>query len=309
MRIVLAFDGELLVSPVPGSGITGQREAVACVVEAMDGLLLAGHELVIVHGNAPQVGYVLLRGEAARHIVHTLPLDICGADTQGATGYMLQQALHNWFERQGIHRQVATVLTQVVVEDNKPVSEPAHKGIGPFFDYDRAQGYEMTRGWEFELVTGHGYQRVVPCLTPSRVVEAGLIKRLSQLGVLVICAGGGGIPVRADVTGNLVGVEAVVDKSQTATLLAQELEAEALIFVSAMEKIARGLIANRPNRLLKVDITMVDNYLQRRPALEDGWRNKLIASANFLLSGGKDAFIVAPEQLKELNTYFQKGKR
>jgi len=269
----------------------------------MDGLLLAGHELVIVHGNAPQVGYVLLRGEAARHIVHTLPLDICGADTQGATGYMLQQALHNWFERHGITREVATVITQVVVEDEATPSEPAHKGIGPYFDYDRAQGYEMTRGWAFELVTGHGYQRVVPCLTPRRVVEAELIGRLSQLGVLVICAGGGGIPVRADEGGNLVGVEAVVDKAHTATLLAQEIKAEALIFVSAMEKIARGLTEDRPNRLLRLDKVKVDNYLQRRPAIDDGWRNKLVASANFLFAGGKDAFIVALEQLKDVDSY------
>jgi carbamate kinase len=188
---VVALDGDVLVPVDSRKGIPGQLETIANVAGHLGALVKNGHRLVITHGNASQVGYMLLRGEVARHVIHSLPLDICGADTQGATGYMLQQALCNWFSRHGLDQEVTTLVTQVVVGEPAPPGAPCTKGIGPFFDWERAQALINNHKWEFDMVPGHGYQRIVPCLTPKKIVEARSIRNLFDNGAVVICAGGG----------------------------------------------------------------------------------------------------------------------
>jgi carbamate kinase len=297
VKLVIAVDGDLLVSANSGQGMQEQMDAIIRMTDQIGRLVAGGHKLILTHGNASQVGFVLLRGEAARHVVHSLPLDICGADTQGATGYMLQQALKNWLSHQNLQIEVATIITQVIVDDSAPVGAPCTKGIGPFFDMGRAQSVKIERGWELDLVPGQGYQRVVPCMTPKEIIEANSIRFLLDHGVIVICAGGGGIPVRVDEGGELNGVEAVVDKAYTSVLLAQEIGTDTIVFVSPWEKIINIFDLRIDDPLKQLNIAEFEMLIDAHKEMEDTMLHKLIASRNFLIDGGRSVLIIPPDQL------------
>lgn len=297
MKLVIAIDGDLLVTADPDQGMQGQKDSISQIVARLGVLLDNGHELVIVHGNAPQVGYMLLRGEAARHVVHSLPLDICGADTQGATGYMLQQAISNWLRRHEIEKDIGTLITQVEVNSADLVSAPYTKGIGPYFNWERVQAHQRNRGWEFKLFPGLGYQRVVPGLMPRRVIEAALVRHMLERNAIVICAGGGGIPVRSNEAGDLVGVDAVVDKAYTCVLLAQEITCDLIIFVSPRDRIVGSYDLNLAKGLQDIDLEKIDSLIMGHE-MEDTMRHKLIASKQYLQQGGdKTVLILPPDQL------------
>lgn len=297
MKVVVVLDGQLLLPQNVSLGIAGQKEASIRLAGLIGEMVNAGHELVITHGNGPQVGNMLFRAEVARHAVYALPLDICGADTQGATGYLLQQALHNWLRQRNIEKEIATVVTQVVVNGADLAAAGLTKGIGPFFDQQRAQAYESSRGWCFVMVPGHGYQRAVPALAPQRIVEGNTIRYLLERGVIVICAGGGGIPVRVDPQGQFVGVEAVIDKAYTAALLAHEIGAETIVFVSPWERIERTFSESVLNGLTCIPLSALKELIAQRSDLAEAIRAKLLASQLFLERGGQSVLIVSPEQL------------
>ena len=220
MKIVVALDGHLLLPQDARVGISGQKEAAVRIAGVLGEMVKAGHELVVTHGNGSQVGNMLFRAEVARHAVYALPLDVCGADTQGATGYLLQQALHNWLLQQGIEQEITTIVAQVIVDEGDLEAANLTKGVGPYFDQQRAQAYENSRGWDFMLIPGHGYQRVVPALLPKRIVEINSIRYLLERGVIVICTGGGGVPVQVDAQGVLHGTD--LDESTRAKLVASQ---------------------------------------------------------------------------------------
>jgi carbamate kinase len=240
---------------------------------------------------------MLFRAEMARDAVYALPLDVCGADTQGATGYLLQQALRNWLLRQGLTRDVTTVVTQVIVDGEDPACLADGKGIGPFFDQDRARAYEKSRGWQFMMIPGHGFQRTVPALLPKKVIEANSIRYLLDREVVVICAGGGGVPVNARAEEQLAGVEAVVDKAHTATLLAQEIGAEIVVFVSAWSVIERAFPNSTLDGVTCLPRSGLNEFLEHRTRLEPSLRTKLMASQQFFENGGQSVLLVSPEQL------------
>lgn len=297
MKIVVALDGHVLLPQDAKGGISGQKEAAFGIAGVLGEMVKAGHKLVVTHGNGPQVGNMLFRAEMARHAVYGLPLDVCGADTQGATGYLLQQALHNWLIKQGVEQEIITIVTQVVVEEEDPAHTSLTKGIGPYFDQQRAQAYENSRNWHFVLVPGHGYQRVVPALLPKRIVEINSIRYLLERGAIVICTGGGGVPVRVDARGQLVGVEAVIDKAHTATHLAREIGAKTIVFVSPWERIERTFAGSIFNGLICIPHSGLKELVEQRRDLDESTRAKLVASQEFLESGGKSVAIVSPEQL------------
>lgn len=297
MKIVVALDGQLLLPPNVSLGISGQKEASVRLAGLIGEMVIAGHKLVITHGNGPQVGNMLFRAEVARHAVYALPLDICGADTQGATGYLLQQALYNWLRQRNLEKEIATVVTQVAVNEDELASAGLIKGIGPFFDQQRAQAYENTRNWKFVMIPGRGYQRAVPALLPQRIVEVNTIRCLLEQGMIVICAGGGGVPVRVDAQGRLVGVEAVIDKAHTAALLAHEIGADTIVFVAPWERIERTFTESVINGLTCFPLSALDQLIEQRSNMEESIRTKLAASRQFLKQGGQSVLIVSPEQL------------
>jgi carbamate kinase len=297
VNFIVSLDGDLLVSADPNHGMLGQMKAITYITNQLGKLVLAGHKLAITHGNAPQVGFMLLRGEAARHVVHPLPLDICGADTQGATGYMLQQSLRNWLDHQQDDTGVVALVTQVIVGEPTQTGAPRTKGIGPYFEHSRAQALEKSRGWELGMISGQGFQRIVPCLTPKRIIEANAIRYLFDHGMIVICSGGGGIPVMLDDANNIIGVEGVVDKAYTAFLLLSELKAKMVIFVSPWERIVNAFDFALENGLHRISLSDLDGLIERRPVIEDTMWHKIIASRNYLKNGGKSVLIVPPDQL------------
>jgi carbamate kinase len=299
MRIIVAIDGELLVSSETDSSIAGQRDQIHWMIENLGPLLAAEHEFVIIHGNAPQVGFVLLRSEIASHAVYALPLDICGADTQGATGYLLQQAIRNWTQQHNLDKEVVTVVTQVLVDWNTSAVEKPTRGIGPYFDREKAQLYASSRNWQFVLMAGQGYRRAVPALRPVHVLETHTIERLLNKSTIVICAGGGGIPVRSDESGQLHGVEAVVDKAFTAQLLATEIAAEAIVFVttqSSLETMLKRPLDSQPECL---SIDQIRQFMaQHQEELSDDIKTKLMAGYGFLHSTGAWVLITGPGALQ-----------
>lgn len=306
MRIVISIDGDLLVPRNQSLGISGQREEIARVVESLSGLLAGPHEIVITHGNAPQIGYMLLRSEVASHVVHNLPLDVCGSDTQGATGYLLQQAIGNCLRERKAVKDIATLVTQVLVDVQDPAFNQPTRGIGPFFDRDKAQMYTTSRSWVFALTPGRGYRRAVPSLMPLRVIEASSVRRLVDRETIVICAGGGGVPVVEDRCGQLVGVDAVVDKAFTASLLAAEIGAEAILFVSWCEHLEQTLQISmncKPHPLALEDL---DRYIQLARDLDPDLANKLKAGRMFLERGGKSV-LIAPAGKLEPRPQFEPG--
>jgi carbamate kinase len=298
VKIVVSIDGDLLLPKDVQRGIEGQKETIAQVVCPLGELIAHGYDLVITHGNSGQVGFVLFRAMAASHIIHTLPLDICGADTQGATGYMLQQELNNWLAGRGIHKPVSTIITQAIVEKPELSVSPAAKGIGPFFDSEKTHAYQDFQGWDFRLVPGHGYQRLVPCLRSTGVVEAKSIRFLVEQGVIVICAGGGGIPVIRDDQGVLKSIEAVSDKAFTAALLAREIGAQHVIFISPWERIAKTFDLAAPAGYHHYHLTDLDSLIDSASGLEETMLYKLEAIKGYIHHGEEKVWMLPPSQLE-----------
>ena len=298
MKVIITIDGELLVSGIASQGLQGQKETVEKIVDSLAHIIQTDHKIILVHGNGPQVGNMLFRGEIASHAVHPVPLDVCGADTQGATGYFIQQSVRNLLRQADVKREVTAVVTQVVVDETDPELTAPIKGVGPYFDAEKAQKYGKTRGWEFIMVPGRGQQRAVPALLPRKILEINSIRCLMETGTIVICAGGGGIPVHYDAQGKLTGVEAVVNKSHTTTLLANEVAADTIVFVSQWEKIEQAFPHSAKDGFTQFTLTELNNYLEhRKDELTNSMYLKLVASSNYLQTGGQSIWIIPAEQL------------
>jgi carbamate kinase len=228
--IVILVDGEVLADSRE-STIDQQKGCAGILAEGLKPILSSELNIAVLHGNKPQVGYVLFRSELASHMLHPIPLDVCGADTQGATGYMLSQALQNEVRKNKTNRQVMSVLAQTVVNADSEFFNKSDKSIGPWMDYERAEQRRQTYGWQIVEEAGYGFRRAVPSPPPIEILEIEGIKQLIDSGTIVITAGGGGIPVIINNQGVLEGVEAVVDTDQVASMLAHQLGAKVMLIV------------------------------------------------------------------------------
>lgn len=260
--IVIAIGGNSLIEDPKHVTIESQYEAARKTAAHIARLVQSGHRVVIAHGNGPQVGYVLLRSEIAKDLLHEVPLDSCVADTQGAIGYQLQMALYNELAQLNVHRPVVTVVTQVEVADDDPSFNKPTKPIGSFLSAEEAEARKINDGWNVMEDAGRGYRRVVPSPKPVRIVELDSIRSLLESGSIVIAAGGGGIPVVKDEHGLLHGKEAVIDKDLAAALLAKELHADLFVISTAVEKVF--LNWGKPNQKSLDTITVEEakEYIQ-----------------------------------------------
>jgi len=254
--------------------------------------------VVITHGNGPQVGFILLRSELASHVLHTVPLDSCGADTQGAIGYMIQQSLYNEFLKRGMRKQAVTVVTQVVVDKDDPAFQNPTKPIGPFYTEEEAKRLAAERGWVVKDDAGRGWRRVVPSPIPQEIVEQEAIKALIEQGFVVIGVGGGGIPVVRQEDGSLRGVEAVIDKDYASSLLASGIGADLFLISTAVEKVA--LNYGQPNQvwLDRMTVAEAKRYLAEGHFPPGSMGPKIEAIIQFLERGGKEAIITSPENIE-----------
>ena len=295
---VVAIGGNSLIKDKEHQTVPDQFATTRETCVHIASMIEQGWDVVITHGNGPQVGFVLLRSELASHVLHTVPLDSCGADTQGSIGYMIQQSLYNEFLKRGMKKRAVTVVTQVVVDKDDPAFQNPTKPIGPFYTEEEAKRLAAERGWIVRDDAGRGWRRVVPSPIPREIVEQEAIKALIEQGFVVIGVGGGGIPVVRQEDGSLRGVEAVIDKDYASSLLASGIGADLFLISTAVEKVA--LNYGKPNQVWLDRMTLAEakRYLSEGHFPPGSMGPKIKAIIQFLEKGGKEALITSPENIE-----------
>lgn len=264
------------------------RRAMASVAELTD----RGYRVVLTHGNGPQVGTIMLQQAAAETSegIPAMPMDVAGAMSQGQLGYMMQQCLQNELRSRGRPWPVATVVTQMVVDPNDPAFQNPTKPVGPFYGKEEAEELR-AKGYTVIEDSGRGYRRVVPSPKPVAIAEIYAISTLINSGALVISAGGGGVPVVRDESGDLRGVEAVIDKDLGASLLAQKLEADRLLILTDVEKVSINFRKPNQQELHELSVADAKRYLAEGQFGTGSMGPKVQAAVDFVEGGGKQAII------------------
>ena len=296
---VIAIGGNSLITDAEHKSVADQYEAAGETGHHIAGLIANGWDVAVTHGNGPQVGFILRRSELSSHELHEVPLDVCGADTQGAIGYALQQNLRNDFVAKGIEKSVATVVTQVEVDSSDPAFADPSKPIGSFMEEAEAFRRRDEDGWDVVEDAGRGWRRVVASPHPKRVIELDVVKQLLDAGVVVITVGGGGIPVISNEDGDLVGVAAVIDKDLASALLAELIDADLLIISTAVEKVALNFGTPEERWVDEFTLAELKQYLDEGVHFAEGsMAPKMRAVVQFLENGGKQALITDPQNIE-----------
>lgn len=296
-RVVVAIGGNSLITDAAHQSVEDQYLAAAETDHHIADLVEQGLEVVVTHGNGPQIGFVMRRSELSRHELHEVPMDVCGANTQGTIGYLLQQNLQNDLRERGVDRGVVTVVTQVEVDPADPAFDVPTKPVGSFLSEEDA-AERRAEGWHLMEDANRGWRRVVASPQPRRIVELDAIRSLLAAGFVVIGVGGGGVPVAPDADGNLRGLPAVIDKDLAGAMLAHQLDADLLLISTSVEKVA--LDFGRPEQRWIDEMTLE----QARGYLADGTHfaagsmgPKMAAVVAFLDGGGAEAIITDPPNI------------
>ncbi len=297
--IVIALGGNSLIRPTEKGTVEEQYANLQQTSEQLLELLSSGNRVVITHGNGPQVGNLLLASEAARNIVPPLPLDVCGAATQGLMGFMIQQTLANGLRERGLKHNITTVVTQVIVDKDDPAFKNPSKPIGPFYDLNEAQKLRQERGWEIIEDAKRGYRRVVPSPKPVNIQQARIIESMLDAGEIVIAVGGGGIPSVREKNGSLRGVEAVIDKDYASSRLAIDINADILLILTAVEKVYRDFGHPSQKALDNLNLNEAKQLLAEGHFGKGSMEPKIRAAIEFLQESGeqgqREVIITLPE--------------
>jgi len=296
---VVAVGGNALIKDKAHKTVGDQFDAAKETMGHIVDMIEKGWDVVVTHGNGPQVGFILRRSEIAKNELHEVPLDYCGADTQGAIGYMFQKALHNEFQRRGIKKDSATVITQTIVSQEDPAFQNPSKPIGSFMEEADAKQREANEGWTVVEDAGRGWRRVVPSPLPKEIVEAPVIDALINAGIIVVGVGGGGIPVVESEDGTIKGVDAVIDKDFGSSLLAVNINADLFVISTAVEKVALNF--NTPDEVWLDQMTVAEakQYIKEGHFKPGSMLPKVQAIIKYLEAGGKKALITDPEHIGE----------
>jgi len=297
---VVAIGGNSLIKDEKRKSVVDQYEAAKETTFHIADMIEAGWDVAIGHGNGPQVGFILRRSEIAAKVegMHEVPLDVCGADSQGAIGYALQQTLQNELYRRGIRKPVATVVTQVLVDKDDPAFKHPTKPIGSFMDESEAKRREVEMSWSVVEDAGRGWRRVVASPLPKEVVELDAVKCLIDSGTVVITVGGGGIPVIDVGDHEYQGVAAVIDKDFASSLLARLIGADLFLISTAVEKVALDFGKPDQKWLDRMTLAEARQYLAEGTHFAKGsMAPKIQAIIWFLENGGKQALITNPENI------------
>ena len=298
-KIVVALGGNALIRAGEAGTLEEQRRRISRAMAQTADLVTSGFAVVITHGNGPMVGQLLLQMECARATVPPMPLFMCDADSEGGLGYLIQQCLVNELHRRGLKRGVVTVVTQVLVSRDDPGFKAPDKPIGPWYPAAEARRLKTERGWRLVEDAGRGWRRVVPSPRPVTIIEQDIISYLLRGGIIVIAAGGGGVPVIRLANGELRGVEAVIDKDRASAVLAREISADLLIFLTAVDYVYLdyGKPGQRP--LTALNCTEARKYLQDGHFAPGSMGPKMESALDFLSRGGKRVLITEPESLAD----------
>lgn len=294
---VIAVGGNSLIKDETHRTVADQYEAGRESMHHIADMIEAGWKVVISHGNGPQVGFIYRRSELSLHELHPVPMDFCGADTQGAIGYMFTRALYNEFLQRGLDKKAVAIVTQTVVDRNDPGFQNPSKPIGSFMDETTAKEHAAKQGWVVVEDSGRGWRRVVPSPSPRRIVEAEQIRTLIAAGFVVVGVGGGGIPVVELEDGSLLGVEAVIDKDFGSALLANMIQADLFIISTAVEKVAINFKKPGEKWLDHLTLAEAKQYMAEGHFAKGSMLPKIQAIIRFLESGGKEALITNPENI------------
>ena len=297
--VVVAIGGNSLIVDSSQPDVLHQWDAVRETCRHLADLIEDGWKLVITHGNGPQVGFILRRNELAKDVVHSTPLDIIVADTQGSIGYMLQQAFKNELYRRGIRMPIISVVTQVLVKRDDPAFDNPTKPIGGFMDEAEAREME-TQGWQVVEDAGRGWRRVVASPKPLRVIEEDSIRTLLNAGNVVIAGGGGGIPVVHNSEGELreiQGIYAVIDKDRSSALMAQRLNADLFVVSTGVEQVALNFNTPQQETLKEVSVEKLEQHMKDGHFAPGSMLPKIEAVLDFAWQSGNSAVITNPPNL------------
>ncbi len=257
-----------------------------------------GYEMVIVHGNGPQVGNIWIQMQEASTKIPPFSLDVCGAMSEGSMGYMLQRSLTNQLHLHGIKKGVVTLITQVVVDPNDPLFHKPTKPIGPFYPLYLAEWFRRERRWHMVEDSGRGWRKVVPSPRPIQVVEEAVIRRLLEVGSVVIAAGGGGIPVYLSKDEHLEGIEAVIDKDRTSSLLARSIGAELFIILTQVSQVYLHYGTPQQEALRELSVEQARDYLRQGEFPPGSMGPKIESAIEFIEARGGEVLITSAEELR-----------
>jgi carbamate kinase len=291
MKVLVSLGGNAILKRGQKGTAEEQETNVQNTAKHLATLLRKGERIAITHGNGPQVGNILLQNEIAKDKLPPMPLDVCGAESQGMIGYMLQRALRSELESEGSKIPVATIVTQTLVDAEDRAFKNPTKPVGPFYSAKEAQQLRESKGWHMISDSGRGYRRVVPSPTPLDIIEKETIIRLFEIGTVVISVGGGGVPVIREKNGNLRGVEAVLDKDRTAALLAKTLGVETLLILTDVERVFINYGKPDQKALDRMTVQDCRKYLSEGQFPEGSMGPKIESAVSFL-SGSKDRRVV-----------------
>jgi len=294
---VVALGGNAITREFEEGDIYQQFANTRRALTGVADLIEKGYHLAITHGNGPQIGNALIRVEETRHLVPPIPLGVLVADLEGGMGYMIEQTLQNKLLLRKVKREVVTILAQVIVDKNDPSILKPSKFVGPFYKKEEMENLQKTRGYVIKEDIGRGYRRVVPSPLPKRIVEAKIIRNLVHNGVIVITAGGGGIPVYVEKDGRYEGVDAVIDKDRASAILGKEIKAEELYILTSVDKVALNFGKPEQQFLDVMTVKEARNYLNAGHFPKGNMGPKIEAAIEFLESGGKKVVISSVEKM------------
>jgi carbamate kinase len=297
-RVVIALGGNALLRRGAPDTYDEMYAAARGAAERIADIAADGWEVVVTHGNGPQVGRILMQQEAAAKQVHPMPLDVCGAESQGQIGYLLQVTIGDVFFERGMERPVATILTLTRVRAQDPAFRSPTKYVGPYFTEAQAHRREEQRGWAMRPDPHGGWRRVVPSPKPYSIVETPVIRQLIGSGVIVIAGGGGGVPV-IEKGPRLIGKEGVVDKDLAAAILAHEVAAQVLLILTDVPQVQRGFGSLMPEPIERMDVSEARRLLKRGEFGSGSMGPKVEAAVRFVRGGDRRAVIAELDQARE----------
>ena len=292
---VLAIGGNSLIKDKSHQTVDDQYDCIIETAQHIVKLIEQDIQVIVSHGNGPQVGFILLRSEISKDQLHDVPLPSAGADTQGAIGYQIQQAVGNILKKKGINKSVATVVTQVLVDKNDEAFHAPTKPIGPFLSKEEAEIKKQQYDWDIVEDAGRGYRRVVASPIPIKIIEQDAIDCLIKNDFIVIAVGGGGIPVIEDGNGNLSGVSAVIDKDRASSLLAKNLNADYLIISTAVKQVCLNFGTENEKAISSMTLSEAKRYCTEGHFMKGSMLPKIESAIEFLEGGGKEVIITTPE--------------